>query len=201
MGRYLRPPEELVQEFVVTEPPETDVFRSGLSKPRTWYAAFTQSRHEKKVSEHLSTRGIENFLPLYKTVRSWTHYRKVALDLPLFPNYIFVYIRPEERIRAMEVSGLVTLVGRGKTPEALSEIEIESLRSALGSRKCEPHPYLAAGTKARIIAGPLAGMQGVVSRTKSGGLRAILTIDMIMQSVAVEVAAEELEPDACFATA
>jgi transcription antitermination factor NusG len=151
------------------------------------------------VSEHLSQRGIEHFLPLYKTVRSWTHYRKVTLDLPLFPNYIFVHIRPEERIRVIEVYGLVTLVGRGKAPEVLPEIEIERLRSALGSRKCEPHAYLTAGTKARIIAGPLAGMQGVVLRTKSGGLRAILTIDMIMQSVAVEVAAEELEPDGSFA--
>ena len=185
-----------MQEFGVTVPLETDAPGSGLSKPRTWYAAFTQPRHEKKVSEHLIQRGIENFLPLYKAVRSWTHYRKVTLHLPLFPNYIFVHIRPEERIRVIEVSGLVTLVGRGRAPEALPEIEIESLRSALVSRKLEPHPYLAAGTKARIIAGPLSGMQGVIMRTKSGGLRAILTIDMIMQSVAVEVAAEELEPDA-----
>jgi transcription antitermination factor NusG len=45
----------------------------------------------------------------------------------------------------------------------------------------------------RIATGPLAGMKGIVVRTKSG-LRVVLTVDLIMRSVAVEVNADELEP-------
>ena len=178
---------------------EREKTMSTLHNQHTWFAVYTRSHHEKSVVQHLNDRGIENFLPLYKAVHRWTNHRKVFLDLPLFPNYLFVRIGSQERVRTLEVPGVVSLVGQGAAPAPLPELEIESLRSAVLSRKLEPHPYLTAGTKARIIAGPLAGMQGVVLRTKSGGLRAILTIDMIMQSVAVEVAAEELEPDGSFA--
>jgi transcription antitermination factor NusG len=85
------------------------------------------------------------------------------------------------------------MVGGANAPASLPEAEIESLRSALHLRKFEPHPFLTAGPKARIVAGPLAGMKGVVLRNKSG-LQVVLTVDLIMQSVAVEVDAAELEP-------
>jgi transcription antitermination factor NusG len=77
--------------------------------------------------------------------------------------------------------------------------EIERLRSGLHLRKYEPHPYLAAGVKARIVAGPFAGMEGVVLRKKSG-LRVVVAIDLIVQSVALEVSAEELEPHRPYAS-
>jgi transcription antitermination factor NusG len=168
---------------------------STLHNQINWFAVYTRTHHEKSVMQHLTDRRIEGFLPLYKAVHSWTNHRRVSLDLPLFPNYLFVHICPRERVRTLEVPGVVSLVGQGAVPAPLPEIEIESLRSAVLSRKLEPHPYLAAGTKARIVAGPLAGIQGVVLRTRSGGLRVIITIEMIMQSIAVEVAAEELDPD------
>jgi hypothetical protein len=39
----------------------------------------------------------------------------------------------------------------------------------------------------------LAGMEGFVVR-KSNGLRLVLTMDLIMQSISVEVGGEDLEP-------
>jgi transcription antitermination factor NusG len=57
----------------------------------------------------------------------------------------------------------------------------------------EPHPFLKVGEKARICSGSLAGMEGVVLRHKNS-TRLVLTLDLIMQSVAVEVAAADLEP-------
>ncbi len=171
----------------------TSRFQSVRDKPRGWFALYTRTHHEKRVVEHLTQRGIENYLPLYQAVHTWTHYRKVTLDLPLFPNYLFVNIAPHERVRALEAPGALSLVGNASVPAPLSESEIESLRSALQLRKFEPHRYLTAGTRARIVAGPLAGMEGIVVRTK-GSLRVVLTVELIMQSVAVEVNAEELEP-------
>jgi transcription termination/antitermination protein NusG len=62
----------------------------------------------------------------------------------------------------------------------------------LSERRAEPHPYLKVGQKARIRSGALSGMEGVVLRLKSG-LRVVLTLDLIMQSVAVEVDGSDLE--------
>jgi transcription antitermination factor NusG len=87
----------------------------------------------------------------------------------------------------------LSFVGNASVPAPIPEVEIETLRSGLQLRRFEPHRYLAAGTRARIVAGPLAGMEGIVVRTKSI-LRVVLTVDLIMQSVAVEVDAGELEP-------
>ena len=45
----------------------------------------------------------------------------------------------------------------------------------------------------RIHSGPLAGMVGVLARLKNN-LRVVLTIHLIMKSVAVEVGSDEIEP-------
>lgn len=165
----------------------------AFSEPRTWFAAFTRSHHEKSVERHLEGRGIECFLPRYQAVHRWSHYRKAQLDLPLFPNYLFVRISRPEQSRVLGVCGLIGLVGAGNRPAALAEEEIERLRASLQQRSVEPHPYLAVGERARIAAGPLAGMEGVIVRSKSG-LRMVLKIDLIMQGAAVEVSADELTP-------
>lgn len=165
---------------------------AGHLCPR-WFAVFTTSHHEKRVLQHLRERQIESFLPLYRTVRRRTNRCKVALELPLFPNYLFVQIERSQRARVLAVPGILSIVGRGQEPEPLPEFEIESLRTGLELRKIEPHPYLTVGEKVRIKAGALAGLEGVLLRKKNN-FRVVLTLDQIMQSVAVEVDADDLEP-------
>jgi transcription antitermination factor NusG len=160
-----------------------------------WFAVVTKSHHEKRVAQQYAERQIEHFLPLYQSVRHWTNYRKVTLELPLFPNYLFVRITRQERLRALTVSGVLSMIGRGNEPTPLPDFEIDLLRSGLHLRSFEPYPHLAIGAKARIKAGALAGMEGIVLRKKNS-FRVVLTVDLIMQSFAVEVDASELEPPA-----
>jgi transcription antitermination factor NusG len=161
--------------------------------PQSWYAVFTKSNHEKRVASYYAERQIEHFLPLYHVVHNWTNNRKAALDLPLFPGYLFVHTTLQERLRVLGPPGALCLVGRGDAPTPLPDFEIESLRSSLQQRSFEPHPSLAVGAKVRIRTGSLAGMEGVVVRKKNS-VRVVLTLDLIMQSVAVEVDDCELEP-------
>lgn len=158
-----------------------------------WFAAYTSSHHEKRVASHFAERQIESFLPLYAARHRWKNRCEMNLELPLFPNYVFVRIDPRERVRVLEVPGVQSLVGFGRTLAPLPDFEIEALRSALGQRKIEPHPYLVIGERVRIKAGPMAGMEGVLVRKKNN-FRVVLALDVIMQSVAVEVDADDLEP-------
>ena len=160
--------------------------------PKNWFAVYTRSHHEKRVAEHLAQREVESFLPLYRTVHSWSNHRKAVLDLPLFPNYLFVHIAPAERVRTLGIPGVLSVVSRGGAAAPLLDAEIEQLRSGLSLRRMEPHPHLAVGRRARIVKGPLAGLDGVVVRMK-GSLRVVLTVALILQSVAVEADADELE--------
>jgi transcription antitermination factor NusG len=119
---------------------------------------------------------------------------RVTLDLPLFPGYIFVRIHRMQRVRVLEVPGVLALVGgTGGEPASLPEADIEALRSGLPLRRVEPHPLLKIGQRARIRSGAFEGMEGVVVRKKNS-FRVVLTLDTIMQSFAVEVDGKELEP-------
>ena len=95
--------------------------------------------------------------------------------------------------RVLGVPGVLSLVGFGRALAPLSDFEIEALRSCVGQRKIEPHPYLVIGERVRIKAGPMTGMEGVLVRKKSN-FRVVLALDVIMQCVAVEVDADDLEP-------
>jgi transcription antitermination factor NusG len=158
-----------------------------------WFAAYTNSHHEKRVAAQFAERHIESFLPLYATRHRWRNGCDMNLDLPLFPNYVFVRVDPRKRVSVLEVPGVVSLVGFGRTLAPLPDFEIEALRSSIGQRKIEPHPYLVIGERVRIKAGPMAGMEGVLVRRKNN-FRVVLALDAIMQCVAVEVDAGELDP-------
>jgi transcription antitermination factor NusG len=178
--------------------PHTGESQAGIPPERPlgpqWFAAYTSPRHEKRVDQYLSLRQIEHYLPLYHPRRRWADGSTVTLDLPLFPGYIFVRIDRGERVRVLEVPGIVTFVGgTGRQPASLPEMEIEALRTGLRLRRAEPHPLLTVGQRARIRSGALAGMEGVVLRQK-GSFRVVLTVNLILQSVAVEVDRSELEP-------
>jgi transcription antitermination factor NusG len=158
-----------------------------------WFAVYTSSRHEKRVSQHLEMRKIEHYLPLYRTQRKWSDGSRVTLDLPLFPGYLFVCIQRAQRVRVLEVPGVLTVVGgAGGEPASLLASDIDVLRSGLCERNTQPHPLLKVGQRARIRSGAFAGMEGVVVRMKYS-FRVVLTMDSIMQSFAVEVDGEELE--------
>ncbi|MGD0732190.1 MAG: UpxY family transcription antiterminator [Terracidiphilus sp.] len=159
-----------------------------------WFAVYTASRHEKRVAQHLSQREIEFYLPLYRSARKWSDGSKVTLELPLFPGYLFVHIKRNERARVLNVPGALAVVGgSGREPVPLPDEAIDALRTGLHLRAAEPYPLLTAGQRARIRSGALAGMEGVVVRMKNS-LRVVLTLEHIMQSIAVEVNAEDLEP-------
>ncbi len=164
-----------------------------LAPCRKWFAVYTKCRHEKRVVQHLAQREIAHYLPLYRAQRSWKSCSQVTLDLPLFPGYVFVNVSSSERVRALQVPGVVTMVGGvDGRPASISEEEIESLRAGLRHRHAEPHPYMSAGQRVRIRSGALSGIEGTVVRVKNG-LRVVLSLDLIMQSFSVEVKNEELE--------
>lgn len=186
-------PIEVASANVLISEPVVD---SPVSDPRLashWFAVYTTPRHEKRVDQHFNVRGIERYLPLYQVQRKWADGSRVTLNLPLFPGYIFVRIKRADRVSVLEVPGVLAIVGgTGGTPAPLPLADIEALRFGLHLRRAEPHPLLQIGQRARIRSGALAGMEGVVVRKKNS-FRVVLTLDAIMQSIAVEVDGSELE--------
>lgn len=138
-------------------------------------------------------KQIDAFLPLYRAKRQWKKRGQITLELPLFPNYVFVRIARHMRASVLGIPSVLSIVSAGREPLPLSYREIEGIRAGLDLQIIEPHSYISVGERARIRTGPLAGMDGVVLRNKNN-LRVVLTVATIMRSFAVEVEAENVEP-------
>lgn len=160
---------------------------------RHWHAIYVRPSHEVQVAKRFSVREIESYLPQYQVKHRWKNRCTKKLDLPLFPGYIFARISPSERVRVLDVPSVLWVVGTGSRPTPLPDSDIDALRAGLHAHNAEPHPFLKMGERVRIRRGALAGMEGVVLRSKNN-MRVVISLDLIMQSVSVEVDWDELEP-------
>ena len=166
--------------------------RIAMYGPSQWYAVYTCANHERSVADQLVSRGVEHFLPQYESVRRWKD-RKVRLRLPLFPGYVFVYLALQNRLRVLQVPGVVRFVGFDGHPAAMPEEEVTRVRQFLNEGlRVEPHKYLQSGRRVRVKSGPLEGMEGIIVRRKNG-CRLVISFSLIQRSVAVEVDAGDLE--------
>jgi transcription termination/antitermination protein NusG len=158
-----------------------------------WYALYTRPRHEKAVADHLARRQIEAFLPLREVLSRWKDRRKLV-QLPLFPGYVFVRTALTHKRDVVGADGVVSMVSFRGTPAAVPDEQIEAVREiCLTKLPCDPYPYLTEGRWVRIIRGPLTGLTGILVR-KKGKHRLVVSVDILQQSVAVEIDADSAIP-------
>lgn len=158
-----------------------------------WCAIYTRHQHEKSVSEMLQAKGFDVFLPLYDSMRKWKDRRKL-LSLPLFPGYVFVRGVPERRLPILTTPGVHMIINRGERIATIPEEEIEAIRRTIEGRfRVEPHPFLRCGERVRVVRGSLEGVEGVLTRKKNL-YRLVLSVEMLAQSVAVEIDALDVVP-------
>ena len=159
-----------------------------------WYALHTKSRFENVVNEGLHKKSLEVFLPKI-TVKSKRRDRKLMIQVPLFPGYIFVKtdLNPYEHIEILKTTGAVRLVGNSGGPVSISETTIESLKIMVATE----HPITTGsrfkkGDRVLVVDGPFAGVIGTFVRYR-GQERVIVNIEALGQFAAVEVSEDDVE--------
>jgi transcription antitermination factor NusG len=151
-----------------------------------WFALQVRMRHEAGVADHLKGKGYEWFLPLYKARRRWSD-RVKEVDAPLFPGYLFCRFNPYNRLPILKTPGVTQIVGYNHVPVPVDEEEIEAIRRLVASGVPNfPCAYLEVGSKVRIEAGALRGLEGILTELK-GKRRLVLSITLLQRSVAVEI--------------
>ena len=169
---------------------DADVNPGGNSP---WWAVYTRHQHEKAVAEMLSTKGFDVFLPLYDSMRRWNDRNKL-LSLPLFPCYVFVKGGLTRKLQVVSTPGIHMILYRGEQVAFIPDAEIQAIRAAVeGHYRVEPHPFLKCGDRVRVTRGSLEGVEGILTRKKNF-VRLVLSVEMLAQSVAVEVNASDVEP-------
>jgi len=146
--------------------PETGPPLKELKKPqKAWYAVYTNSRAEKRVSDRLAEMGIETFLPLQKTLRQWSD-RKKLVEKPLISSYVFVNIIPRDYFTVRKIDGVVKFIMIERKPVPIPEAQITNLRILCGSDaevEMSNNVY-AQGDQVEVIIGSLTGLRGELIR-------------------------------------
>ncbi len=156
-----------------------------LQVPR-WYAIYTRSRYEKKVSTELGERYLEHFLPLVPQLRCWKD-RKKIVNMPIFPGYIFVNIKLSERIRVLQTNGVVRFIEFNGSPRPIPDAPIEDVRQLFKyPDRIETTSYFNCGDPVEITAGPFSGVKGKIIHSR-GKQRLLVGIEVIQQAVSVEI--------------
>jgi transcription antitermination factor NusG len=156
------------------------------SNPPQWFALTVKPNHEKTAAQALGSKNFEVLLPMYRARRRWSD-RTKELELPLFAGYVFGRFSASERAMVLSTPGVISVVGFGNKPAAVSETEIQSVRTLMASGlPLSPWPFLRVGQRVRIEAGPLTGVEGVLSQVKDLW-RVVVNVEILQRSVAAEV--------------
>jgi transcriptional antiterminator NusG len=160
-----------------------------------WFALYVKSRHEYVTSEELKKKEIDTFLPSVKRWRQWKD-RKMLVDFPLFPGYLFVHVRPDSKnfISVLKTRGAVALISsQPGSPTPVADEEIDSLRVLIASGKdLDIYPHLKEGDRVRIKGGPLKGAEGVLLG-KGNQYMFLVNINLLGRSVGLNVYADDIE--------
>jgi transcriptional antiterminator RfaH len=156
-----------------------------------WWVLHTRPRTEKSLARKLLSRAIGFYLPLYEH-RLPSAGRVRTSYLPLFPSYVFLFGNAEERRQALETNLVAQTLPVADQPRLASDLQ--AVRRILETRqKVTPEERLLPGTPVRIIAGPLAGLTGVVTR-RGRQLHFVIEVRFFAQGVATEIESWMLEP-------
>ena len=155
-----------------------------------WWVAHTKSRNEKALAHDLIRKNMCYFLPMSWKIRRKSR-RKIKSLLPLFGGYLFFCGNEDERSelwRTDRVANLIEVKDQEKLLKELLQIE-QALRAGA---PLIPDKYVKTGQQCRVVAGPLLGLQGIVTKTR-GAMRLVLQVDMLGQAASVEIDIDMIE--------
>lgn len=164
------------------DPLETDSGR--------WWVLHTRSRHEKAVASVLEGRRIRHYLPLVRTERSYGR-RRVDVDLPLFPSYLFLCGGADACDVAWKSNKVAQILDVEDQEQIRRELH-QIYRVVESGQPVDLYPSLREGRRCRIKSGPLRGVDGVVLQRRKRW-RMYIAATLLGQSAMIEIDAANLE--------
>ena len=159
---------------------------NSFAQTNRWYALHVRSRHEKSVCAQLEAKDYTVFLPLYEARNRWGD-RWKAVDLPLFPGYVFCHFDSVDRSHVVATSGVIDIVRVGSDPAPIENHEIDAIKLVADSRLVvEPYPSLAIGERVVMKSGPLSGITGTLLEVRNN-FRLVVSVELLRRSVLVQI--------------
>ena len=161
-----------------------------------WFALLTRSNFEQTVYSRICKKRIDAFLPSTKKP-SKRKDRKLMIETPLFPGYVFVKSTkaPVDQLPILKTLGAVRFLGNSTGPVPVPENQIEALKrltSVTQDLVTGSIIQLKKGDPVVILEGPMAGLKGDFFEHKGRG-RVIIKVDLLGRYAGVEVDFDKVE--------
>jgi transcriptional antiterminator RfaH len=146
-------------------PSSITVEESTANQP--WYVVHTKVRQEQIACDNLGRQGFEVYLPRIKVLKRSRGRQQVQYE-PLFPRYLF--LQPGSVTHSIapvrSSKGVTTIVRFGQEPAVIRPQTLKIIRDFEAHRneasEADFSPFQP-GERIRIAAGPLIGMEGLIS--------------------------------------
>jgi transcription antitermination factor NusG len=164
-----------------------------LNNP-TWNVIYTCPKTEKKVHNSLTKLNVDSYLPLQKVVRQWSD-RKKKIEVPMFPNYVFVKVDLTEHWKVLSVNGVVRFINFAGILSKVPDYEIDMIKRILQDEHitvAKENCCFEVGRKIRIAKGRFTGLVGTLIE-KRGKFRLLVRIESISQSIAIDIPTDCIE--------
>ncbi len=138
----------------------------------------------------MGAENFEHYLPLITSVRRYAKDTK-HFSKPLFPGYVFAQVPIEQKSRIYQQD----LLARAITidDEARFLRQLQDVRTLVDSGlMLSLHPLVKKGARAKIIGGPLRGLEGIID-DPANPKGIVLCVDVLQQGLLVKVPLGDLE--------
>ncbi|MFC2114043.1 UpxY family transcription antiterminator [Bacteroidota bacterium] len=164
-----------------------------IDREPKWYAVYTKSRNEKKVSERFTERNVEHYLPIHSILKQWSDRRK-WVEEPVFKSYIFVKVGLDDYYDVLNIEGVVTFVRFGQFPEVVPEVQVLTVKRMLESEyeiEVNTETY-ELGDIVQVDKGPMQGLIGSLIEIQ-GKHKLVVHVDVLGQNILMTIPKSQLK--------
>jgi transcriptional antiterminator RfaH len=153
-----------------------------------WFCVRTHHKHEHIAAAQLKNDpDLEVFLPRIRYQRV-TRLGLVWTTEALFQNYLFARFDFETCLRRVEHARSVRgVVHFGERWPLVPDSAIEDLRTLMGGEERVVSDVPEVGEAVRVVAGPLNGLEAVITRVMPGPQRVMVLMEFLGRQTAVEL--------------
>ena len=153
--------------------------QAKMAQTGSWFLIQSKPRQGTRAEENLINQGYHCYFPRIAVDRLRCGRRQQVRE-PLFPGYLFVYLRPGadswQPIRSTR--GVQRLVTFDNKPVPVADEIINSIRDQVDRRESATSALFRPGDRLRITRGPFADVQAIFQRF-DGEERVIVLLELM----------------------
>jgi len=138
----------------------------------------------------MGAEDFEHYLPLITSVRRYAKETK-RFTKPLFPGYVFAKVPATLKQRIYQQDLLARTITIDDEARFLHQLQ--DVRTLIDSGlTLSLHPLVKKGARAKIIGGPLRGLEGIID-DPANPKGIVISVDVLQQGLLVKVQLEDIE--------